>query len=111
MRNIYTINFINQKIRVLNLLAELAKEILSWLKKDYIHLRLVKKDTSVFQNNLHGYIRAVRYYGFSLPTYTNPIFSTYINLSFSTYINNFFPIHTKLERLFNNILNREKIIK
>lgn len=66
------IDLILQKIRLLNIEAKTAKEILDLLKKDFIYLELEKKNTSAFQDSFASYIKAICYYNYSHLIYTIP---------------------------------------
>ena len=46
MRKVYYIDLVQQKIRSLNTEAKTIEQILDLLKKDYIYLRLEKKDAT-----------------------------------------------------------------
>lgn len=59
-----------KKIRSLNAEAKTAKEISGLLKKDFVYCGLEKKDASGFPDSLTGFIKAIRYCCFSLPTHT-----------------------------------------
>lgn len=54
IRKFYAIDLIKYKIRALNALAKLTKEISILMKKDYIYFGLEKKDVLDFQDNLYG---------------------------------------------------------
>ena len=48
----------------------MAEEILGLLKKDYVYLRLEKKDTTALQNSVASYIKVIHYCCFALSTHT-----------------------------------------
>lgn len=61
-RKPYCINFVSEKIRLLNAETKTVEKILDLLKKDFVHLRLKKKNASVFGDSLAGFIIAICYY-------------------------------------------------
>ena len=69
MRKAYSINLIQQKIRSLNAEAKMAKEISDLIKKNYVYLRLEKKDATALQDSLAGYIKAICYCCFAFSIY------------------------------------------
>lgn len=48
----------------------MVEEISDFIKKDYVNLRLEKKEVTTLQDGLFGYIKAICYYYFALSTYT-----------------------------------------
>ncbi len=57
----YTNNFVAQKIRSLDVMAKSSEEISRMLKKDFVHLRLEKKESKELRANLDMYIKAVNF--------------------------------------------------
>ncbi len=68
MRRACYINLVQQKIRLLNVAAKTAEEISGFIKKDYVNLGLEKKEATALQDSLVGYIKAIHYCCFALPT-------------------------------------------
>ncbi len=60
-------------MRSLNLVAKMAKEIFGFFRKNYVNLGLEMKEATALRDGLAGYIKAVRYCRFTLPTRTVPI--------------------------------------
>ncbi len=50
-----------QKIRSLDAMAKLSKEISGMLKKDFVHLSLEKKESKELRANLDGYGKTVSF--------------------------------------------------
>ncbi len=70
MRKACCIDLIQQKIRSLNAVVKTVEEILGLIKKDYVNLGLEKNEAITLQDSLAGYIKAIRYCCFALPTCT-----------------------------------------
>ncbi len=67
-RKACAVDLVSQKIRSLNAATKSAEEISSMLQKDFVHLGLEKKESSSLRANLDGFIKAVSYRRFSLPS-------------------------------------------
>lgn len=61
MQRAFANNFVIQKIRLLDVMAKLSKEIFAMLKKDFVYLSLEKKAIKELQASLNKYIKAVSF--------------------------------------------------
>ncbi len=67
-RRACAIDLVSQKIRALNAATKSTVEISNMLQKHFVHLGLDKEKSSALQTSLDGYIKAVSYCYFSLPS-------------------------------------------
>ncbi len=67
-RRTCAVELVSQKIRALNAVTKSVAEISNMLQKDFVYLGLDKKELSALQTSLDGYIKAVSYCRFSLPS-------------------------------------------
>ncbi len=67
-RRVCAVDLVSQKIKALNATTKSAAEISNMLQKDFVHLGLDKKELSALRTSLDGYIKAISYCRFSLPS-------------------------------------------
>ncbi len=67
-RRTCAVDLVSQKIRSLNAVAKSGEEISSMVQKNFAHVSLEKKESTFLRDSLDGYIKAVSYSRFSLPS-------------------------------------------
>ena len=65
MRKGYVVNLIQQKIRLLDVIAKDAEEISVLLMKNFSYIGLSKKKSATLRAKLNSYIKAISYSCFS----------------------------------------------
>ena len=67
-KRVCAVDLVFQKIKALNRATKSAVEISNMLQKDFVYLGSDKKELLSLQTSLNGYIKAVSYCCFSLPS-------------------------------------------